>query len=332
MVPPRSDRISRVPPYSRTMVHPYPYRAVTVCGAPFQTLPVRQPWPLAWSAFARRYWRSRCCCPFLRLLRCFSSPGSPPMAMDSHRATASRWVAPFGDPRITGARPSPRLFAACHVLHRLSVPRHPPDALLVLRPRPAPSTPRPSCRGQMSEVRCQTAASDHAAERVCLVLRHPLLDLDRPGPLCANFAPPMLAHRQTHTHAQARPHPPQRVMAGPASRSRLASRFQQIRGQRTEDRPDGPSRPLSVTTRGPDARRPSGFCPLFTVIWHLHLVGLGRFERPTSRLSGVRSDQLSYRPKFSRSDQTGTGGQTTDATGRPVRAGSDRPRTLGSDL
>jgi hypothetical protein len=27
------------------------------------------------------------------------------------------------------ARNSPRLFAACHVLHRLSVPRHPPDAL-----------------------------------------------------------------------------------------------------------------------------------------------------------------------------------------------------------
>jgi hypothetical protein len=40
----------------------------------------------------------------------------------------------------TVARTSPRLFAACHVLHRLSVPRHPPDALLVLRPRPAPST------------------------------------------------------------------------------------------------------------------------------------------------------------------------------------------------
>jgi hypothetical protein len=27
------------------------------------------------------------------------------------------------------------------------------------------------------------------------------------------------------------------------------------------------------------------------------MVGLGRFERPTSRLSGVRSDQLSYRPR-----------------------------------
>ena len=52
-----------------------------------------------------------------------------------------------------GARPSPRLFAACHVLHRLSVPRHPPDALHVLRPRPAPSTQdqRSDDRGQMTD-------------------------------------------------------------------------------------------------------------------------------------------------------------------------------------
>jgi hypothetical protein len=33
---------------------------------------------------------------------------------------------------------------------------------------------------------------------------------------------------------------------------------------------------------------------------HRRLVGLGRFELPTSPLSGVRSDQLSYRPGFSR--------------------------------
>src|SRR5215813_9919457 len=32
-------------------------------------------------------------------------------------------------PGSTIARPSPQLIAACHVLHRLSVPRHPPDAL-----------------------------------------------------------------------------------------------------------------------------------------------------------------------------------------------------------
>jgi hypothetical protein len=32
------------------------------------------------------------------------------------------------------ARSSPWLFAACHVLHRLSVPRHSPDALFMLDP------------------------------------------------------------------------------------------------------------------------------------------------------------------------------------------------------
>ena len=32
----------------------------------------------------------------------------------------------------TSARLSSRLFAACHVLHRLSVPRHPPNALITL--------------------------------------------------------------------------------------------------------------------------------------------------------------------------------------------------------
>ena len=32
--------------------------------------------------------------------------------------------------------------------------------------------------------------------------------------------------------------------------------------------------------------------------YHEKLVGLGRFELPTSPLSGVRSNQLSYRPIF----------------------------------
>ena len=35
----------------------------------------------------------------------------------------------------TPARGSPWLFAACHVLHRLLVPRHPPNALIMLTPR-----------------------------------------------------------------------------------------------------------------------------------------------------------------------------------------------------
>ena len=38
----------------------------------------------------------------------------------------------------TSARLSSRLIAACHVLHRLSVPRHPPDALITLNQRSKP--------------------------------------------------------------------------------------------------------------------------------------------------------------------------------------------------
>ena len=37
------------------------------------------------------------------------------------------------------ARGSPWLFAACHVLHRLLVPRHPPNALIALDNLPAVS-------------------------------------------------------------------------------------------------------------------------------------------------------------------------------------------------
>ena len=50
------------------------------------------------------------------------------------------------------ARTSPRLLAACHVLHRLLAPRHPPNALLIThtpspparrtKPRHTPGTPR----------------------------------------------------------------------------------------------------------------------------------------------------------------------------------------------
>jgi hypothetical protein len=58
----------------------------------------------------------------------------------------------------TGARPSPELFAACHVLHRLSVPRHSPDALLAKLAHAQPqargrSQAAADVRAQMSDVR-----------------------------------------------------------------------------------------------------------------------------------------------------------------------------------
>ena len=71
------------------------------------------------SDFARRYSRNRCFFLFLRLLRCFSSPGSPPYPMDSGMDTwsLSMWVSPFRYPWITGYLLLPTAFRS---LSRLS--------------------------------------------------------------------------------------------------------------------------------------------------------------------------------------------------------------------
>ena len=98
-----------------------PYGAVTLCGAPFQGPPVhrasnivvlqpryrRNGNGLGCSAFARRYSRNHSCFLLLRLIRCFSSPGSPPL----RGAMPSAWrVAPFGYPRIKSCVPIPADF------------------------------------------------------------------------------------------------------------------------------------------------------------------------------------------------------------------------------
>ena len=90
---------------------------------------------LASFPFARRYLGNRCFFLFLRVLRCFSSPGY----------LLTGYVFTCGYLRITiGGFPhsdicgltdvcsSPQLFAACHVLLRLLVPRHSPYALYCL--------------------------------------------------------------------------------------------------------------------------------------------------------------------------------------------------------
>ena len=74
--------------------------------------PTRSRAGLGSSGFARRYSRNRCFFLFLRLLRCFSSPGSLPHPMDSRagdRGPPCR-VSPFGHPRIDGYLPLPGVF------------------------------------------------------------------------------------------------------------------------------------------------------------------------------------------------------------------------------
>ncbi len=84
-----------------------------------------------WSAFARRYLRSRFYFPFLQLLRCFSSLRSPPYRMHSGMGNLHNRlgfpIRRFLDHCLfTG---SLRLIASYYVLHRLWTPRHPPYAL-----------------------------------------------------------------------------------------------------------------------------------------------------------------------------------------------------------
>ena len=98
------------------------------------------------SAFDRLYLRNRFYFLFLRLLRCFSSPGSLRTPMDSVHGDG---IAPAGFPHseICGSRNmcfSPQLFAAYHVFLRLSVPGHSPRALSCLTSPTFPS-PLPSC-------------------------------------------------------------------------------------------------------------------------------------------------------------------------------------------
>src|SRR5882724_2986678 len=87
---------------------------------------------LASSAFARHYSRNHTCFLFLRVLRCFTSPRSPPTPIHSALGDTTSLVPGFpirtsSDPRSVDN--SPRHIAASHVLHRLPVPRHPPCAL-----------------------------------------------------------------------------------------------------------------------------------------------------------------------------------------------------------
>ena len=71
------------------------------------------------SDFARRYFRNHGCFLFLRLLRCFSSPGSPPYVMDWRMDTGGllQWVSPFRYLRIVGYLLLPEAFRS---LSRLS--------------------------------------------------------------------------------------------------------------------------------------------------------------------------------------------------------------------
>ncbi len=142
MVPPASDKISRVSPYSGSHfassrfrlrgLHPlrpaFQCRSTSSCLALSWSFNPDPSIGLGSSPFARRYLRNHFCFLFLRLLRCFSSPGS----LHGHsRDTFCKVGCPIRiSAPITGICPLTQLFAAYRVLLRLREPRHPLCALV----------------------------------------------------------------------------------------------------------------------------------------------------------------------------------------------------------
>ena len=135
MVPADSHRISRVPRYSgyRYASDGFAQRAFTCYGTTFQRfmltihLATSRPYNPSEAGTSLVWALPRSLATtggiisyflFLRVLRCFSSPRSPPQSM---RMTVLQ-TAGLSHSEIRGSKvicTSPQLIAACHVLHRL---------------------------------------------------------------------------------------------------------------------------------------------------------------------------------------------------------------------
>src|SRR3954452_3072144 len=86
----------------------------------------------AMSRFARRYSGNRICFLFLRVLRCFSSPGVPSYTYEFSVRYYPIKDRGFPHSEISGSKltySSPKHIGVSPVLHRLLVPRHSPCAL-----------------------------------------------------------------------------------------------------------------------------------------------------------------------------------------------------------
>ena len=127
-----SDRIARVPSYLGTPLGlqlVFAYATITLFGAPFQALPLTIQGPTADpqprghlrdtrfrlfpGSLATTTGITRCFL-FLRVLRCFTSPGSllqPYEFRPEYRSYSPRWVSPFGHLRINVRLATPRSFS-----------------------------------------------------------------------------------------------------------------------------------------------------------------------------------------------------------------------------
>ena len=287
----------------------YPYGAVTRYGPTFQTVPV-----LTLRATGLVRVRS----PLLTESRLMSFPPGTEMFQFPGFASAAygfsggssmqEGVAPFGDPRIKACSRLPKAFR--------SVPRpsSPLGAKASTRcpcfPRPPPATtaPRPHQARPAGPRRRRTDEEEASGGR-----RRERFQRQLPLQALADRWPKPASGQ--HTHAK---HAPCRRRKKRAGRTRLAGARRTTTHARIA--PSMPARRaprhhLTMSKEHAPPHRPNRAggaqtgCPLRAAgpgpghdgrtspTGKRGLVGLGRLERPTSRLSGVRSNQLSYRPE-----------------------------------
>lgn len=213
----------------------------------------------------------------------------------------------------TIARISPRLFAACHVLHRLLAPRHPPNALISLHnprhphagPRPAsdapahartPSASQPVARENGSR---KAATNSHTTNQPIRFTCQTAADNASPK---AGRHPRSCGTCQGHGNGQRR-------STTPSGTRNIWARTHAVSRDGTKPAPTAPPHHPSQNQRpgwrrSDSNRRPpackAGALPLSYAPSPAEsrqtLVGQGGLEPPTPRLSSVCSDQLSYWP------------------------------------
>ena len=180
---------------------------------------------------------------------------------------------------IPGSKPvcgSPRLIAACHVLHRLSVPRHPPSTLSSLTikcldlMRSQLTSSEFSCVFSTTRIQLSTNFGSRGSDAELA-----RFDASRANRCISAMLLDSAKNLAGSIH---------RCRSGGADRDR------------TDDlRLAKPA--LSQLSYSPGSVSWSKSKPRALLRTASMVVGLGRFELPTSRLSGVRSNQLSYRPR-----------------------------------
>ena len=190
-----------------------------------------------------------------------------------------------------GARPSPRLIAACHVLHRLLPPRHPSNALESLDRSSLAFMHGEDCAA-IQKISTHTASTRERARRcqspscvstdgACAHGRTLIHDV--------NDAPTRTARRRTCFSPTS-----QVFRIGGADRDRTGDL--KLAKLALSQLSYGPSLsgPCTKPPHQSLAHGPGNVCTWQTA--QPAVVGPGRFELPTPRLSSVCSNQLSYEP------------------------------------